>query len=240
MEIEEKIEALLNKAGSTTFEEESALFYAKAQELMLKYAISEEQLWQSDPSKTQKPILEVLNLKGDNSEDRFKLLHVLAMSNRSKAWLHNKDRREYIVHIAGYPSDIAYIQSLYASLLQQMNLACVSAEFTAAWDNTLTKGGVRTWRVSFTEGYCERVRIRIWEAHKQTQTEQTSTDLVVQREAKVAEYIANDLGIQFSPRKALVRANKDHRGVAAGRSAAENAELSLKDKLSQSKTQLGG
>src|SRR3954469_24189165 len=47
----EKIRGLLRKAESTTFEQEANTFFAKAQELMLRYRIDEEALWKLDPER---------------------------------------------------------------------------------------------------------------------------------------------------------------------------------------------
>lgn len=220
----QKIEALLRKAESTHFEEEAAAFYAKAQELMEKYAISEEALWKLDPSKSESPILETVHIKGDAAYDKFVLLSTLAQVNRCQAWKNNsggRRDRSYDVRIAGYPSDIAFVTALYASLLLQLDLACVLAEVEEDYIESL-----RTWRISFTEAYCSRVSRRLLEQHKRRQEPSTgsSKELVLAREKKVEDYVTNELGLVFHTLN-FNRNSFDSRAYSKGQEAGDQADI---------------
>src|SRR3972149_3198261 len=217
----QKIEALLRKAESTPYEEEAALFCAKAQELMERYAISEEALWQLDPSKTEKPIIESVEIKGDASWEKFSLFSVLADCNRCKAW---KDTgrdyrgRTYYVRIAGYPSDVAFVEAMYASLLLQMDLACVIAEVEENYVESL-----RTWRISFTEGFVARVERRLREKHKRRNPSTGGKELVLAREKKVDDFV-DAQGISFSP-LSFNRNSYDEVAYEAGSKAGDSADI---------------
>lgn len=219
-----KIEALLRKAQSTAFEEEAALLYAKAQELMEKYAISEEALWQDDPSQAAQPILETIQIRGDAAYDRFLMLSTIAKVNRCKVWKHDTRSKThvYFTKIAGFPSDITFVTALYTSLLLQLNLACVIAETEEPFIESL-----RTWRISFTEAYCERVsqRLLAQKAEREKKTPSTgSKELVLAREVKVQKYVEDELAIKLRS-FSYNRNSFDPSAYAKGSEAAENADI---------------
>lgn len=229
----DKIEALLRKAESTTFEAEAATFYAKAQELMEKYAISEESLWQIDPSKAERPIFEHVTIKGDGTHNKFSLLTTIASCNRCVAWYDQgsspqrrtrgtntvPSRHHYEVTISGYPSDISFVLMLYTSLMLQMDLASVIAEVEEEEIESL-----RSWRMSFTEGFCDRVESRIQQQYLNRKGESKSTDLVLAREQKVKDFITSE-GIFFEDFSAPSRNSFDYGAYDAGSDAGSNADI---------------
>jgi hypothetical protein len=225
VELPEKIRALLAKAGNTPYEQEAATFYAKAQELMEKYAIDEEALWAgTERANTEKPIVEVLTFKGDGAYDKFRLYSTLAKYNRCQAWKDDGIRNTYVTKVVGYPSDIAFISLMLTSLLLQMNTSMVFAMFDEDGNTT------RSWKINFAEGYVDRIQVRIKEAHAARQGDGTSTDLVVAREQKVDDYIKNDLGMSFTSLRGPSR-QYNPAAQSAGRNAANKADLGINAKL---------
>lgn len=225
MELPEKIRALLAKAGNTPYEQEAATFYAKAQELMEKYAIDEEALWAgTEKANTEKPIVETMTFKGDASYDKFRLFCTLAKYNRCQAWQDDKWGKTYECKVVGYPSDIAFVNLLLTSILLQMNTALVFAMFE--------EGGTvsRTWKISFADGYVTRIQHRVREAHHARQDGKPGTDLVVAREQKVKAYVEQDMGMTFSPVNPPGR-QKDRVAMSIGNEAANNADLGINRKL---------
>lgn len=216
-----KIEALLKKAQSTPYEEEAAAFYSKAQELMEKYAISEESLWQLDPSKTETPVMEIMTLKGDNTHDKFSMLTTIASCNRCECWHSGGNSRwQYDITIAGYPSDITFVTMLFSSLLTQLDLACVISEV----DMEEEVDSVRSWRISFTEGFCGRVQDRLLAQFRARKGTSKSTDLVLAREQKVKDYIGKQ-GISFAPFGGPNRVRYVEEAYDAGMRAGSSADI---------------
>ena len=227
MEMPEKIRALLAKASNTPYEEEAASFFAKAQELMEKYAIDEESLWAGVHGAAEKPIVETMTFKGDSAQDKFALYTYIAKYNRCIAWkTRNPDGRTKTINmsVAGYPSDIVFISTLFTSMLLQMNVAMVMAMIDEGGDVS------RTWKISFTQGYTYRLGQRMAEAYMARQTNSPGTELVLAREHKVKDFVTNDLGLSFTTSKAK-RRNIDHDGYSSGRSAADKADLGMTSKL---------
>lgn len=225
MEMPEKIRALLAKASNTPYEEEAALFYEKAQQLMEKYAIDEEALWAGVHGASEKPIVETMTFKGDGASDKFSLITALALANRCQAWKEYSGDRSYVVKIAGYPSDIAFIQLMFTSLSLQMTTAMVFAMIEA--------GDVsRGWKINFMEGYTSRIAARLREAQRarQSANDSVGTGLVLAREKKVHDYLTKDLGMRFRNLSGPSR-NRNPDAYNAGKNAANNADLNINPKL---------
>lgn len=222
-----KIRALLTQAENTPYEGEAAVFFSKAQDLMEKYAIDEESLWAGTHNVREKPIVEEMLIKGDGAADKFSLISTLGKHNRCIVWKDgNSPGRAYLTKIAGYPSDIAFVQMLYASLTLQMTRAMVFSMVDARGDVT------RTWKLSFQEGFVGRVCTRIRENAKERETQRDTpgTDLVLAREANVDAYVKNELGLRFQNLRKTQR-NLDADGYHRGRDAGSNADLDDRAKL---------
>src|SRR6266576_632804 len=115
-----KIRGLLRKAEGTDNEHEASSFYDKAQQLIMRYAIDEEQMWANDPDKRSK--IETLDVvimdRVTGADGKRTILHACAKANRCQMWYSpGRDRST----IAGYNSDALFVEMLYSSILTQMN-----------------------------------------------------------------------------------------------------------------------
>lgn len=146
-----KIRALLAKAESSEFEEESAAYIAKAEQLMLTHDIDRSKL----APEAQDTIERVQFVVGANRPDH-NLLNNVAMSRNVKC-LVNGAGREAVGILIGYTSDLAYVQTLYASLLVQRE-GFLSRETKPYWENG------RTFNHSFRLGFAGRIFRRLTEA----------------------------------------------------------------------------
>ena len=133
----EKIAKLLRKAESTS-PEEAALLYAKAQELMTKYAIDEAMIAAAKGDKTSDPILhEEFVLTGGFRVALGNLTYQVLINNGLKAVLLQGGWREvggkvvkqtYILEATGFKSDLNRARILDTSLQLQAATA-----MTAWW-----------------------------------------------------------------------------------------------------------
>lgn len=229
MELMDRIRALLNQASNTPYEGEAATFFNKAQELMEKYAISEEALWAGTHGSREKPIVETMLIKGDGAYDKFTLITFIGKYNRCIVWKEYTGNRskQYSVRIAGYPSDIAFTQMLFASLTMQMTRAMVFSMVDLE-DGAAT----RTWKISFQEGFVARVAHRLKQdaEARNEQRDTPGTDLVLAREQNVRRYLEDELGLSFKPINKSQR-RIDYDGYHRGRDAGAKADLDNRAKL---------
>src|SRR5574339_993610 len=114
-----KVRSLLKKAESTPFEEESAAFFAKAQELVIKYAIDEEALWRNDPSKREEIITADIEIKDRGTGSAMRqMLYQVATNSRCRMWYRPGGNNSTI---AGFSSDVIFTEMLFSSIRKQMN-----------------------------------------------------------------------------------------------------------------------
>ena len=226
--LHEKVRGLLRKAEQTPFEEEAALFFKKAQELVVKYAIDEEALWANDPSRREEIHTETVEIKDKQAGSHYRrmILSQIATNNNCRVWYTpGKDQST----VAGYPSDTVFVIMLYSSVISHMNfsMAKAMARYTAEGRST------RTFRKDFTAGYSDRIVDRLVEmrreqlAYLRMQVTDTgkSTDLVLRdRSAKVDDWV-ND-NFHLSTGSYRDSGTRDHTARGAGNLAGATADLS--------------
>lgn len=116
-----KIEALLKKAERTNFAEEAETYYAKAQELMAKWAIDEAML-RSTRKERGKPVHKTMEIKKSGLwKSNLTLISCLARPNDVQILITTPrgSGERPIVHMIGFEEDIASLEMLYASMLIQ-------------------------------------------------------------------------------------------------------------------------
>lgn len=183
-----KVQGLLAKAEGTEHEGERDVFLAKAQEMMEKHAISMAQIEASKPEVAREPVSIFVEWpkRSVGKGAKGSLAVAIAQSNRCqvKGSAGIVDNR-YVDGLVfqGMPEDAEFCAMLYTSL-------CLQAE--QAYDPSKkpewTHG--RTYKASFYEGYCDRVRSRIKEQASERKAESVSsgTDLIIVGiEKRVAE-----------------------------------------------------
>jgi hypothetical protein len=115
------VRALLDKAEATTFPEEAASYRAKAEELMVKYRIEEEQLIASDPV-SLKPVWGDTPIVGNMSPYRTQYFHLFFYIAQhcgvevEVAYERTSDGTlQMVAHTVGYESDLRYAEALFTS-----------------------------------------------------------------------------------------------------------------------------
>ena len=141
-----KIQALFNKAEGTPFPEEAKAFYAKAHQMMLQYAISEQQLRAAGQAPSAEPVVEIWKYGATKMHETASrlLASVIAKSNRCKTVFHLSNGTASIV---GFPQDIAFSKTLFASIWVQAHCEAVLVP--------------RVDLPSFMMGYADEIRVRL-------------------------------------------------------------------------------
>jgi hypothetical protein len=182
--IVDRIAALLAKAESTNHEAEAEAFNAKAQELMLKYAIDEAALKASGGKTAEEPIVLVtipVKEKLQGTRARQGLVGVIATTMNCRAYI---DTGRHQMKVAGYESDARFTQMLFMSLMLQQQRFILPALRQARErfvppvdrDGYCYEHGRRdhaqclkfregVWRRNFINAYCQRVGARIQERY---------------------------------------------------------------------------
>lgn len=147
-----RVQKLLDKAWSTTFEGEKQALLAKADELMIKYSI--EQVQMMDPSRSNTaavikgstPVLRQIWYYGENNhghdydqntrEAMARLFHALAGHHGVKVGLYGWSNSKCV----GYPADLDFLEMMFLSLrihiLSTMDPEVVLDE---SWEENLAK-----------------------------------------------------------------------------------------------------
>lgn len=230
-----KIQGLLAKAEGTDNENEASAFYAKAQELMLRYAIDEarvrEAMGQSRGSAKPEMINYEYSSSDSNARGKANLLHVIARANRVRmlnyANKRNTNQRLFGATtvasqwcaLVGYKADIEYVKMLYTSLLIQ------SARLgSTAWKHRKLSLGVEkgqsAFMTAYLQGFSETIRQRFAEQGRgQIAADQNA--LVVRVEQDVTDafrsFFPHTKSVGFSSRSAA--------GMAAGRADGHKADI---------------
>lgn len=211
-----KIQALLAKAERTDNEHESEAFFAKAQSLIVKYAVEQ---WQLTPEEREKIILKKIDLSPKRAD--YLLLNAVARANSVEfvvgAAPRSRGRRGYLT---GYPSDIAFVESLTASLLLQRERELERAQaHKPSWEHG------KAFNHSFRVAYANKInaRLKVWKADA-FRDAGTGTELVLaDKFAQVQQFTADQLGVL---RKSTSISSRSAIGEHHGRNAADRADIS--------------
>lgn len=215
----EKINKLLSKAQGASTEEEAGAFFAKAEELMTKWAIDDAMLRHAG------------KLEDESIEQRkvpvastFFSADMTLASNVSRSHnvrlLQNKQGR-YIILI-GFTSDIENVLTLYNLLRIQ------AVRFSQQHNLTDMAGFDRyVWRRSFRTSFAQRIGERLAEqrritTHEAEKVHGSGMELVLVDKKKQVDRYYDDLG---KGRARMSRQRYSGSGASAGRSAANRADL---------------
>jgi hypothetical protein len=212
-----RVQALLNKAESTNFPEEADALFAKAQELMTRYAI-DESLARGDKSRSSKPTLRSFTIEDPYRSAKRSLLTAVASANDVTVIIGHLGS----ITLAGYPSDIEVTELVFASLLVQatreMHMAVAQHD----------PGRLRAFRHAFLLAYGTRIGERLRAAKRaathdaEVSTGMSLVPVMAQRRDDVDAFVKEKF-----PRAGKARATSvSHRGgIAAGVAAADRADL---------------
>jgi Protein of unknown function (DUF2786) len=166
------IRSLLAKAEATEFPEEAETFFAKASELISRWAIDEAMLWDGeDRAGREQPDELQLVVHSPYLAQKAVLIGAVARAHGCRAvrLTSGPGTRSEIVSIVGFPSDLRWVETLVTSLLVQLTSAML----------TLCPRGVSasasaSWRRSFIIGFAEEVGDRLEMDRAKAAAERTS------------------------------------------------------------------
>lgn len=213
-----KVQALLAKAESTTFPEESDALFAKAQELMTRYAIDEALARGARPSKRGGPTLRSFTIEEPYRTAKRSLLVSVASANDVRVIIGHQGS----ITLAGFPPDIEVTEMLFASLLVQ---ATREMHLAAARDDP---SRIRAYRHAFFLAYGNRVGIRLYDARQAATRAAEATagtslvPLFAERDSAIDAFLKERFPAMGRARRSTA---SDTRGFLAGRDAADRAEL---------------
>ena len=211
-----RVRALLAKAESTTFPEEAEALTAKAQQLMARYAI-DQALVDEAGGRRGAPSSRAFQVPAPYATPKFCLLSAVASANRCRAvW--TKSLKQATVF--GFEVDLEAVEILYTSLLMQATTAMVR-------ERGPSPSRVRAYRHAFLLGFAGRVGQRL-----EAQTRADVEEVAAERGATVLPVLASrqdeveaalrDAFPDIGPLKVTASSGL---GAAAGRSAADRADL---------------
>jgi hypothetical protein len=153
------IRGLLAKAEATEFPEEAEAFFAKASELISRWAIDEAMLWNgADASGRERPDELQLVVHSPYLAQKAVLIGCVARANNCQAvrLVSGPGTGSEIVSIVGFPSDLRWVETLVTSLLVQLTSAML-----ARCPRGGSASASASWRRSFIIGFAEEVGTRL-------------------------------------------------------------------------------
>jgi hypothetical protein len=220
-----RIQALLDKAESTTFPEEAEALIAKAQQLMARHAIDEAMLAGAVTSRDQVEAEQVV-VQAPYASAKVGLLSAAARSNRCRLVVSKGPSGTQLCTLVGFPEDLANVRTLFASLSVQATRFVLAAPVPPG-------DTPRRFRHAFLTAFGYRIGERLTEAERsaaaEAQAERTGAGatgpsvsvVLASREAMVDE----DLARRFPNLRTRKISISSHAGWQGGRTAADRANL---------------
>jgi hypothetical protein len=239
-----RIQALLTKAERGATPEEARSLVAKAQELMVKYAIDEAMLAQARPAEREAPTtLRIPILFSPYQTPKIELLDRVARSQGCRAvfqggytqrgWgteveylrdKHGQLRKGKTAIVVGFPSSLKFVEMLYTSLLlqaeQEFQAPDVQERLFAETDHP---GHRIKWRNDFALAYAYRIGARLAETKRDVVASSGKGELVLARDQQVEAHVG-----ELFPKLGTLKARAGGyggSGYGMGRAAAERADL---------------
>ncbi len=172
-----KIRALLDQAESTDYESEADAFINKAEQLMAKYDIEEALV-----AAAGKPTTDTIGRRrfytdaGRYMGPRMQLFAGVAeahgMTDRVQSRTYRYGKRQAVLEVWGYESDLEYLEMLVTSLLLQAGEAIHRPETVAKMRSECFNGGQTVaWKNAFMLGFAYRVANRVRVARRDAEAE---------------------------------------------------------------------
>jgi hypothetical protein len=152
------VRGLLAKAEATEFPDEAEAFFAKASELIARYAIDEAVLWAADGSGRAEPEELRLVVHAPYLAQKAVLVHAVARAHGCQAVrvLSGPGVKTEVISVVGFPTDLRWVDTLVTSLLVQLTSAML-AECPTGLSASASAG----WRRSFIMGFADEVETRL-------------------------------------------------------------------------------
>jgi hypothetical protein len=222
-----KVRALLAKAESTEFPEESDAFFAKAQELMSRYSLERAVVEALDPAGRGVPVRtggRRIWLDSPYLGPKSMLVTVVASANRCRAVF---AQALGFVTVIGEETDTEIVEVLTTSLLVQAGRAMLA---TGSQVDRRGQSRTKSFRQSFLISYAQRIGERLLEASERAEAEVTESigdgrllPVLAAREEAVQQRVSELFPHLVSRRVSAT----NPAGWTAGRAAADLAVLDV-------------
>jgi Protein of unknown function (DUF2786) len=213
-----RIQALLDKAASTSYPAEAEALLSKAQELMTRHAIDEASLESSDHC-GRRIVARELTVDVPYAGAKTALLGAVLRANGCRL-VFRGGRGPRLCTLVGHESDLDHSLALYQVLSLQA-LRAMLATRAPDWE------GVRSFRHAFLLGFAARIGQRLREAadlatQQTSDGGRTSNALVL---ANRRSEVDDELSRLFPNLGTARRSASSGIGAASGRAAADRASL---------------
>ena len=234
--MQSRVRALLAKAESTDYPEEAAIYTAKAQDLITRYAI-DMALLETREGKGQ-IVTRIIEVPAPYPKEKFILLGGVARANNCRAILGLEretidqmvengtigNHKGKLASVVGYESDLDAVEMLFASLLvQAVNEVMAQGPQVSPWGENRTK----SFRRSFLYQFAWTVRERLVEASERARTEENDAHqedllpVLMSREAAVESAVDERFPHSTTLRTSVTNID----GVLAGDAAGQRADI---------------
>lgn len=223
----EKVKKLLNKAEdpACTMHEAEAL-NEKAAELVAKYGIEEAMLAKENPSKPEKIVSMKMRFHQPYASSKLSLAYIIATAFRCQSvslmiWNYETNKKEKILHVIGYESDVRRADFLYTHLMLQAQTGVILSDLDKPfYENT------KSWRTSWLQGFNVAVRKRLEKMEakvvKEAETTTPGTALVVADRSALVAVAFKDL---YPKTRTTYSAGSQGSGRGAGYDAGNRADI---------------
>ncbi len=218
-----KVAALLAKAEATPFGEEAEALIAKAQELMMRYSITEAMLAKAGSSNDNAKVIRGnIEVVAPYTEAKSGLAFAIMRANKCEGVYWGSAARR-MIDFVGYSHDVDATKRMYASLEIQMATAAAQAvRFKPSNEHG------KTFTNSFMTAFGSRIGQRLKEVNSSVEAEiqsetTTSVALVLADKSAIVKQ-AHDV---YWPktRTKTVSTRRSEAGISAGISAANSADI---------------
>ena len=221
-----KINALLAKADSTTFEAERTAFTEAAERLMVQWGVSDAMLEDAAQRKDNRPVTKIeqrcYRVEGTSAHYIAEYVNAMAAGGIGSV-------RTFISHgrplwwAVGHEDDLRRVEMYIPHLEPQARQAWRTWWRANGWDST---GGAEyeRARTSFFRAYGATVRDRFRELFRTEAASTTGAELVlVDRSAKVDAWVADNMQVGKARK---TNRTLEYSAMAAGRASGREANLS--------------
>ena len=153
------IRSLLAKAEATEYPDEAEAFFAKASELIGRWAIDEAMIWAgTDSSGREQPDELRLLLHAPYLPQKAVLVGAVAAAHgcRTVRIVSPPGVGSEVVSVVGFPTELRWVDTLVTSLLVQLTSAML-----ARCPRGVSASATASWRRSFIVGFAEEVSRRL-------------------------------------------------------------------------------